>query len=156
MLNVTTLMGRLAADPSYKVSKKEDKEISFARYRLAVERDYKDRDGKHPVDFIGCKAYGSSARFAKDYFHKGDMVVVTGRIISEPYDGPEGKQYFTGVQVEKSYLARKRSSETEHNREMAPGQDHTGGFVTDAQGEGEMLFDQEETEFPPIPDDYIP
>lgn len=155
-MNVVVLMGRLVADPVYRVGEKNGKETSFVWYRLAVARDYKDMDGKRPVDFIACKAYGSCARFARDYFRKGDMAAVTGRIVSEPYDGPEGRQYFTGVRVDKSSLARRRSSETDHNREMAPGQDHTGGFVTDEQGEGGMLFDQEETEFPPIPDDYIP
>lgn len=156
MLNDLSLMGRLVADPEYAAYDhgNGEKETSFARYRLAVERDYLSGETR-PVDYITCKAFGSNARFVKNYFRKGDLVVVKGRIISEAYENTDGeKRFFTGVQVEKSYFARRRGGEdTAHNRQMAPDQDNTAEYVPCCAPE--VPFDGMDEELPPLPEDAV-
>lgn len=142
MLNNVSLMGRLAADPVVQTIQKPEKQITIARYRLAVERDYKE--GEHrPVDFIVCKAFGTDALFAQKYFRKGDTVIVSGRIISESYkrDGEEQVGFFTGVLVRKNYLARKAGTDGARTRIMTPAQDG-----------GKNL--EEYQELPPLPEEY--
>lgn len=150
MLNNVSLEGRLAADPVVQTIQKQEKQITIARYRLAVERDYKE--GEHrPVDFIVCKAFGTDALFAQKYFRKGDTVIVSGRIISEPYT-KEGKTgFFTGVLVRKNYLARKAGESAARTRVMSPQQD--GG--DNLQGEYPELppLPEEYAELPPLPEE---
>ena len=152
MLNCVELMGRMVADTEYRLSNKEDEneEVSIARYRLAVERDYKEGNSR-PLDYISCKAFGSNARFAKEYFHKGDLVVVKGRIILEAYGEPEERKFFTGVLIEKSYLAKK-SGQVAPKKEMTPHQDRAGSFHPMEQAdEADMPFIPEEDDLPPLP-----
>ena len=149
MLNVVTIMGRMVTAPNFKTTKgKEEKEVSMAWYRLAVERDYLEGE-KRPVDFINCKSFGSNARYAQNYFQKGDLVVVKGRIYSESYLEGEERKIFTGIMVEKSYLAKK-AGKPEASREMAPGQDRAGGFMP-LPDDADFPFPEVEEEFPPIP-----
>lgn len=148
-LNTVALMGRMVTNPNFKVTQGNEKEISMAWYRLAVERDYVEGE-KRPVDFISCKAFGSNARFAENYFQKGDTVVVKGRIVSEEYIGEDQeRKVFTGVLIEKSYLAKK-AGKSDHTREMAPGQDMAGGFMP-MTSEEDFPFPPVEEDFPPIP-----
>lgn len=106
MLNSVSLMGRIVADPQMQFEK-EGKEAAAARYRLAVERDYKVK-GQPTVDYILCKAFGPNANYAKAYFQKGNLVVVSGRIATESYGNDEEKHYITLIYIEKNYLAKKR------------------------------------------------
>lgn len=143
-------MGRLAAEPTIQTIRKNEKEIIVARYRLAVERDYKKGETR-PVDFIVCKAFGADALFAQKYFHKGDTVAVSGRMVSEPYkkEGTGQNGFFTGVQVQKSYLARKKRGDVSDIPVMKPIQD----AETSAYGDPEDDF----SDLPPLPeeDEYL-
>lgn len=143
MLNTVSLMGRMVAEPVLRTIHGEDKDVFIARYRLAVERDYKKGDSR-VVDFIACKAFGAEARFAKEYYHQGDLIVVNGRIFSEPYEKPgeEKPSMFTGVQVRKSYLAKRKGTDSARTRVMDPVQD------------GKAVIDEEEfTDWPPLPEE---
>lgn len=159
MLNEVSLMGRLAAEPTIQTIRKNEKEITIARYRLAVERDYKKEEVR-PVDFIMCKAFGADALFAGKYFHKGDTVVVSGRMISEPYkkEGTGQAGFFTGVQVQKSYLARKKREDVPDIPAMKPIQN--GGIFTDEQYISDLppLPEEDFPDLPPLPEEdiYLP
>ena len=150
MLNIVTLEGRIVSDPETKyVNGKEGKDpVLSATYRLAVERDYKVGNDR-PVDYVTCKSYGAPASFAQNYFHKGDLVIVSGRIISESNQkkGEDQKSYFTGVQVKDCYFARKKA-------EAAEPKDH-GGNQEPANIEEKKASVPEHTDddMPPLPDD---
>lgn len=51
MMNHVSLMGRLVADPVLQTFERDGKEGAVARYRLAVERDYK-KGGYPPGGFL--------------------------------------------------------------------------------------------------------
>ena len=148
MLNNVIEMGYIVENPEYKTSRKDpEKEVSYAKYRIGVEREYGEK-GKRPVDFLTCKAFGTAARFAHENFQKGDLVVVQGRMVSESYGSENDKKYFVGIQVEKNYIARKKQNQDGRVRQLDASEDHAGAFIP----EPPTL----EIEEPEIPDDLPP
>lgn len=152
MLNLVSIMGRLVADPEIKTFQKGDGEKLLAIYRLAVERDYKDGDSR-PVDYIYCKAWGRRASFAEKYYHKGDLVVVTGRLTTESYkrEGGEKTEIFTSIQVAESYFARQRGADQNRSREISQVQD---GKQVPQENSADEKKDEVEA-FPPLPTDEM-
>ena len=73
MLNSVTLMGRLTRDPEIRYTQSNKPVCSFT---LAVDRD-KD---KEQTDFIDCVAWNKTAEFVNQYFNKGKMACVRGRL----------------------------------------------------------------------------
>lgn len=87
MLNNVTLMGRLTADPEIRQTQSG---LSVASFRIAVERDTKSENGERAADFINCAAWRQSAEFVSKYFHKGNMIALTGRIQTRNYQDKDG------------------------------------------------------------------
>ena len=81
--NKAILCGRLTADPD-KRTVGDDTEM--ASYTIAVDRPFKVKEGEEKItDFIKIAAYGRPATFANNYFKKGDLVLVEGRLRSGSY-----------------------------------------------------------------------
>lgn len=87
MLNNVTLMGRLTADPELRQTQSG---LAVASFRIAVERDTKSENGERAADFINCTAWRQSAEFVSKYFHKGNMIALTGRIQTRNYTDKDG------------------------------------------------------------------
>ena len=72
MLNKAFLMGRLVADPELRHTQSG---IAVASFRIAVDRDFKDKDtGERKADFINIVAWRSTAEFVSRYFAKGRIL----------------------------------------------------------------------------------
>ena len=100
-MNKVILMGRLTRDPDVRVSNTADRQITVARYTLAVDRRAKRDGNDQTADFISCVAFDRAAEFAEKYLHQGTKVLVTGRIQTGSYTNKEGhKVYTTDVVVE--------------------------------------------------------
>lgn len=163
MMNNVSLMGRLVADPILQTFERDGKENAMVRYRLAVERDYKKGDIRQ-ADFIACKSFGAEARFAKEYFHQGDLIAVTGRIVTESYKkaGDEKSSFFTCIQVGRSYFARRKGDEQARNRAMSQEQDGKPSAngeharlqaVQEDFGDLPPLPEEDFEDFPPLPEE---
>lgn len=76
-LNRIIVMGRLTADPTLRTTQSG---VSAASFTIAVDRDFKTRDGERTTDFIDCTAWRAAADFISKYFTKGRMIVVDGRL----------------------------------------------------------------------------
>ncbi len=74
-MNKWIITGRLTKDAELKVF---DSGNEYTAFSVAVERDYKDKDGNKPVDFVPCFATGKTAAFINQWFHKGDGIVLEG------------------------------------------------------------------------------
>ena len=96
-MNKSILVGRLSADPEMR---KTESGISVCRFTIAVQEDYKNKDGSRDVDFIQCKAWRSTADFVVKYFKKGSRIAVSGKIKSDNYDKNGEKRTFTYVKVD--------------------------------------------------------
>mgnify|MGYP000294638842 CR=1 FL=1 len=86
-MNNVTLAGRLTADPELHMT---DSGTEYAGFTLAVDRKFKDRNGQKQTDFIWCKAWSKTAVFLHTYFHKGDGVILDGRIETRRYEDKDG------------------------------------------------------------------
>lgn len=83
MINSVTLVGRITKDPEVK---KTTAGKSVCTFSLAVSRDYKDKDGNYPTDFINCVAWEQRAEYLGRYSHKGDMLGVVGSWETRKFD----------------------------------------------------------------------
>lgn len=100
-MNKVILMGRLTRDPDIRVSNTADRQITVARYTLAVDRRGKKDDNAQTADFISCVAFDRAAEFAEKYLHQGTKVLVTGRIQTGSYTNRDGqKVYTTDIMIE--------------------------------------------------------
>ena len=94
-MNKVILMGRLTRDPDIRVSNTDDRQITVARYTLAVERRGRRDEGSQTADFIPCIAFDKAAEFAEKYLHQGMKLLVTGHIQTGSYTNREGQKIYT-------------------------------------------------------------
>lgn len=74
MLNNIQLQGRLTSDPTVTTPGNATKVL----FTLAVADDF----SKDKTHFIRCSAWNKTGEFLASHFHKGDMVIVSGRLTS--------------------------------------------------------------------------
>lgn len=89
MLNTITIQGRLTKNPEPKTIPSGTALCSFT---IACERP-KKKDAETVTDFIPCIAWAKTAEFMQKYFHKGDMIIISGRLQSRQYEGQDGKNH---------------------------------------------------------------
>lgn len=85
MVNRIILQGRLTADPELKETQSG---IKYLESTVAWNEKYKDTE---TVCFLRCKAWRHNAEFIANYFHKGDQLVVEGRMVTESWTDNEGQ-----------------------------------------------------------------
>lgn len=96
-MNRIMLSGRLTADTILDTFKATGNE--YVNFTVAVDRDYKDKDGNRPTDFIPCFASGSTAKFINKYFHKGDGIEIIGTWEHTVTGEGENRKYFDKCHV---------------------------------------------------------
>lgn len=98
MLNRAILVGRLTRDPELRYAGEGTATASFT---LAVNRQFKNKQGEREADFINCVIWRKAAETFCNYTHKGSQVAVDGRIQTRNYENSEGnKVYVTEIVVE--------------------------------------------------------
>ena len=119
-MNKVVLIGRLTRDPEVRYSNGE-KPIAVARYSLAVQRKFKNSEGKYEADFINCVAMGKNGEFAEKYLKKGTQILVEGHIQTGSYTNNDGnKVYTTDVMVEAhEFVGSKSDNETNTNNSQS-------------------------------------
>ena len=109
MLNKIVLMGRMTADPELK---RTNGGTSVTSFTIAVDRDFKSRNGEKETDFVNCVAWRGTAEFISKNFHKGSMAVVAGSLQSHQYEKNGDKRTAWEVLVESMYFADSKKSES--------------------------------------------
>ena len=89
MLNKAILMGRLTRDPEKRYTRDNQ---SVANFTLAVDRGRPGPNGERQADFIDCTAWGRQADFVDQWFTKGILAIVVGRIQSSSYEDRNGNK----------------------------------------------------------------
>ena len=85
MLNKAILNGRLTKAPELKQTNNGKSVCSFT---IAVDRS-RDRE---KTDFIPIVAWGKTAEFVNQWFGKGDLITIVGRIEVRNYDDKNGNK----------------------------------------------------------------
>ena len=110
MFNKVILIGRLTKDPE---SRKTTNGNTNATFTLAVNRNYKTKDGEQEADYIGCSAWNKLAEHISKYCSKGMLVAVEGRLQIRTYEKEGSKRYLTEIQVENISFLSKGNKEKE-------------------------------------------
>ena len=106
MLNEVILMGRLTRDPDVRMAQNGTTAANFA---LACERDYAPQGQDRETDFFDIVAFGKTADFAGQYFAKGQLVAVKGRLQQRDWTDKQGnKRRTTEILADRCYFAEKR------------------------------------------------
>lgn len=87
MLNQIFIMGRLTRDPELRHTGSGTPVASFT---VAVDRDFKTKDGEKETDFIDVVAWRNTAEFVSKHFRKGRLAVVAGRLQMRKWTDKEG------------------------------------------------------------------
>ena len=153
MLNHITIMGRLTRDPELRTTQAG---VSVVSFTVACDRDFGGRDGgERQTDFIDCVAWRSTGEFVSKYFHKGSMIVVSGRLQSRKWQDRDGNNrtsweinadnvYFgesrrDGDSSRDSYSNNTYSGSYDSGRSSAPAP-ASNTFVELDDGDGELPF----------------
>lgn len=115
MINRVILTGRLTKDPELKYTANGVAVVSFT---LAVDRQFKSKNGDREADFINCVVWRKQAEAFANYNHKGSMIGVDGRLQVRSYENKQGARvYVTEVVVDTfSFL----SGRQDNNQQQAP------------------------------------
>lgn len=98
-MNLVILKGRLTRDPEIRFTQTNNTKV--ASINVAVNRKFKNEEGKYDADFFNCTAFGNSAEFIEKYFKKGQEALIQGRIQNRTWDDENGqKHYATDIIIE--------------------------------------------------------
>ena len=140
MLNKIFLMGRLTRDPELRRTQTGTPVASFS---LAVDRDFKDKaTGERSTDFIDVVAWEARAKFVQQYFHKGQLAVVEGRLqIRDWTDKEGGKRRSAEVIADGIYFAGAKAAQpSEGNADEGTLPPPPAGDLQDLDDDGELPF----------------
>ena len=140
MLNHIVIMGRLAKDPELR---RTQTGTPVASFRLAVERDFKDKArGERITDWIDVTAWSYTADFVCKYFTKGRMAVVSGRLQTQEWTDRDGnKRRSVGVVADSVYWGgSRREGDGQSAAEAAPAYQPRQEFEALPDDDGELPF----------------
>ena len=131
MLNHSTIMGRLVRDPELRRTNSGKAVTSFT---IACDKPGRDSG----ASFIDCVAWEKTAEFINNYFTKGTLIVLEGRLESRQYETKDGqKRTVVEVVVSQAHFCEKKKEET-----PATGGYASNGYTpTENQGNFELLDD---------------
>lgn len=134
MLNKVFMQGRLVADPELRHTPNG---VAVASFRIAADRDFKDKSGKRQADFVNVIAWRSTAEFVSKFLSKGRMAIVEGKLQSRNYEDKDGnKRYALEVVADNIYFGdSKRDQEPEKEPEYQPPQ-----FTEYQDDDGDLPF----------------
>lgn len=89
MISKVILTGRLTSTPELK---KTSSDVSVVAFSVAVQRQFKDKQGNYPADFINCVAWRNTAEFIAKYFEKGNLIALVGELQSRNYEDKQGNK----------------------------------------------------------------
>lgn len=105
-MNKVLLLGRLVKDPELRYTQSGTAVVNFT---LAVNRRFTNQNGEREADFIDCVAWQKAAEFVANYFHKGQMMALEGRLQVSSYEKDGKRQWKTDVVAEQIDFAGSKS-----------------------------------------------
>lgn len=117
-MNQIILIGRLTKDPELRYLPNTGTPV--ATFTLAVDRNYKDKEGNVQTDFIPVEVMGKVADFVANYITKGRLVAVNGSISVDRYMKDDENRTFTKVSA-KSVQALDSNKNKPQNTEAPQG-----------------------------------
>ena len=120
MLNQVVMVGRLVSDPTVQ-ELESGKKVS--NITLAVPRSYKNEEGEYDTDFVDCALLNTIADRTTEFFRKGDLVGIKGRIQTDTYEVEGETKKRTSVIAEKVTFLSSNSKERNEEKEQETDED---------------------------------
>lgn len=108
-MNNIVLLGRLTKDADIRSTQSGKVVASFT---LAVDRPY-TQNGKREVDFIACQIWGKSAEVLSKSVHKGQRILLEGRLQIRQYTDKNGNKRTAAEVVADRFEFIERKEQTE-------------------------------------------
>ena len=116
-MNKVILMGRLVADPEMRYTQNN---VPRCRFRLAVNKPGKPKDGQSNAEFFKIVAWRGTAEFANKYFKKGMQVLVEGHLKTNSWDDNGTSRYEEYTQADQVYFADSKKNSHSNASQGAP------------------------------------
>ncbi|MEB7431468.1 single-stranded DNA-binding protein [Staphylococcus chromogenes] len=123
MLNRVVLVGRLTKDPEFRTTPSG---VDVSTFTLAVNRNFKNKDGEQQADFINCVVFRKQAENVKNFLSKGSLAGVDGRMQSRSYENKEGQRVYVTEVVCDSVQFLDPKNNNQQNNQQQNGQTQTG------------------------------
>ena len=141
MLNKIVIQGRLCSTPELR---RTHSNIAVTSFTLAVDRDFKSQNGEKETDFIDIVAWRSTAEFVCNYFTKGRMAVVEGRLQIRDWTDKNGnKRNSAEVVADNIYFGDSKRDNSNGESSYSPptgGYGSPSGFTELDDQDGELPF----------------
>ena len=125
MLNHIVIMGRLTRDPELRYTQSQTPVASFT---VAVDRDYTSQGQEKQTDFIDCVAWRHTGEFVNNYFRKGSMIVVAGRLQSRKWQDRDGNNRTSWeINADNVYFGESKRDNSQQGNSGGYGQS-SGGY----------------------------
>lgn len=124
MLNRVVLVGRLTKDPEFRTAQNG---VSVATFTLAVNRNFKSKNGEQQADFINVVVFRQQAENVNNYLSKGNLAGVDGRIQSRSYENKEGQRvYITEVLADSVQFLEPKNNQSNNQPQQQSGKAQNG------------------------------
>lgn len=130
-MNKITIQGRITKDIELGHSQSGN---AYARFSVAVDRRIR-KDEERKTDFFDCVAFGKTAEFIEQYFHKGDGILINGRMESNQWkdkDGNNRLSWSVSIDDVEFPLGKKNGGDSNSTPESNNRPAYTGTSVADA------------------------
>lgn len=120
MVNKVILIGRLGKDPEIKTFENGN---SIANFSLATNETYKDRNGERQdrTDWHNIQVgIPGLVKLVQQYFKKGDVMYLEGKLRTREYEKEGQKRYVTEVQAETIRFLPKPSASNQEGTSASP------------------------------------
>ncbi len=112
-MNQVVLVGRLTDKPVVIESENGKKYTTIV---LAVQRAFKNSEGKFETDFFRCVLWNGIAANTSEYCQAGDVIGIKGRLQTRSYETPEKEiKYITEVIAERVTFLAKSNKDNQEN-----------------------------------------
>lgn len=114
-MNNIILIGNLVNDPELSYVGELNKPT--AKFRLAVNRNYKNKEGNIETDFINIVTWGRNAEICSQYLQKGNSVAIDGSLRIDHYISSTGEnRYMTKVEANHIKFLNKNNSQNNNKQ----------------------------------------
>ena len=93
-MNVFSATGNVCGSVKREVKRNDKIE---ARFKFAVDRDFKNADGKRDADFYTVICAGREAEYAMNRIYKGTRIAVTGSLSCREMRDDDGVKHYENV-----------------------------------------------------------
>ncbi|KKB24451.1 single-stranded DNA-binding protein [Staphylococcus carnosus] len=147
MINRVVLVGRLTKDPEFRTTPSG---IDVATFTLAVNRNFKSKNGEQQADFINCVVFRKQAENVNNYLNKGSLAGVDGLLQSRSYENKEGQRVFVTEVVCDSvqFLEPKNTQSSNNNQSNNQVQQREKALQSDNPFNNSNNFDMDTDDLP--------